>query len=112
MDLCRPAWLWVCQGPGCDKVPLGAHGRGVFERRQEAETARHQPSPLDLVMKEWLDRYDVPHLVVATKGDKLSSSRLQKSVRDMKNILSCHVIPYSAATGMGKEQLWQVLKRV
>ena len=74
--------------------------------------ARREPTAIDLVMKEWLDECGIPHLVVATKADKLSSRQLQKSVIPIQDAFSCRVIPYSAATGMGKQGLWQVFKRI
>jgi len=73
---------------------------------------RRKPTAIDLVMKEWLDESEIPYLVVATKSDKLSSQQLHKSVIPIQDAFSCSVIPYSAATGMGKGKLWQVFKRI
>ncbi len=73
---------------------------------------RHKPTALDIVMKTWLERYGVPHQVVATKVDKLSSNQLRKCLPRIENVLNCRLIPYSAATGVGKEQLWRVLERI
>src|SRR3954453_21099074 len=35
--------------------------------------ARHQPTELDLQLNEWLLFHEKPHLIVATKADKLSA---------------------------------------
>ena len=35
--------------------------------------ARHEPSPLDLQMKSWLQHFGLPFLVVSTKNDKLTA---------------------------------------
>src|SRR5215467_8709615 len=38
--------------------------------------SRHEPSKLDLLMKEWLMQRGLPFVIVATKADKLSSNQL------------------------------------
>ena len=74
--------------------------------------ARHEPTQLDGLMKTWLEQYRVPHQVVATKVDKLSSNQLQKCLPRIDEILNCKLIPYSAVTGVGKDKLWRVLERI
>lgn len=74
--------------------------------------ARHEPTELDRVMKTWLEQYKVPHQVVATKVDKLSANQLQKCLPRIEKILNCRLVPYSAATGVGKDKLWRVLERI
>src|SRR6188474_2124940 len=36
--------------------------------------SRHEPTKLDIQLNEWLVHYDKPHLVIATKSDKLSAN--------------------------------------
>ena len=74
--------------------------------------ARHKPKQLDLVMGNWLEECHIPYQVVATKVDKVSSSRVQRSMNRIHETLHCSVIPYSAATGIGKDKLWQIIERI
>ncbi|HSR52585.1 MAG TPA: ribosome biogenesis GTP-binding protein YihA/YsxC [Acidobacteriota bacterium] len=75
--------------------------------------ARHEPSPLDKVMKEWLDEWDVPYVVVATKADKLSANKLQQSLKRIRETFNAQlVLPYSAHTGRGKKELWRIIQEV
>ncbi|HTH51243.1 MAG TPA: ribosome biogenesis GTP-binding protein YihA/YsxC, partial [Pyrinomonadaceae bacterium] len=58
----------------------------LFERDElrlsiELVDARHAPSKLDQQLNEWLIHHDKPHVVVATKADKLSRNELQKSLK-------------------------------
>ncbi|MFQ5930147.1 MAG: ribosome biogenesis GTP-binding protein YihA/YsxC [Acidobacteriota bacterium] len=118
-------WIFVdLPGYGFAKVPARIRARWgpmIEEFLKEDESlkltlmivdARHEPTQLDLVMKEWLEQYRVPHQVVATKVDKLSSNQLQRSLDRIENIFNRGVIPYSAATGMGKKELWRILERI
>src|SRR3954447_16705404 len=43
--------------------------------------SRHEPTKLDIQLNEWLTYHSKPHLVVATKADKLSKTLLQKSIK-------------------------------
>lgn len=74
--------------------------------------ARRKPTVPDLMMKKWLDEFDIPCQIVANKADKLSSNQLQRSLDQIEEGFNCSVVPYSAATGMGKKELWRVLERV
>jgi GTP-binding protein len=47
------------------------------------------PTPLDVQMLEWLRANDVPHSVVATKMDKVKSSRRDARRRDLAS--GCHL---------------------
>ena len=118
-------WIFTdLPGYGFAKAPAhirASWGRMVEEFLREDENlkltvmivdARHEPTELDRVMKQWLEQFSIPFQVVATKVDKLSSHQLQKSLNRMKNVFNCGVIPYSAATGMGKKELWRILERI
>lgn len=75
--------------------------------------ARHKPSNLDQVMREWLEQYGIPHLIVATKADKLSANQLQKSLKRIRETFNADlVLPYSAHTGAGKKELWRIIQEV
>ncbi len=68
-------------------------------------------SPLDEMMRNWLDDIGVSYRVVATKSDKVSSAKLRVSMDRLSRYLSvATVLPYSAATGMGRDPLWHIIR--
>jgi GTP-binding protein len=68
--------------------------------------ARHEPSPLDLQMKSWLQHFGIPYLVVATKVDKLSANDRRRFRLSAQAIHNERVIPYSSLTREGADQVW------
>ena len=73
--------------------------------------ARHEPSPLDLQMKSWLQHFGLPFLVVSTKNDKLTAHERRLSEQRAKQSLEVErIIPYSAVTREGANQLWDVIR--
>ena len=69
--------------------------------------ARHKPTALDIQLHEWLVYNEKPHVVVATKADKLSHNELQKQLKVIGNTLTgSKIMPYSSETGKGRDQLW------
>ena len=73
--------------------------------------SRHKPAELDLQLHEWLERYQKPYIIVATKSDKLSANELRRNIESGRNMLkSDRVLSYSATTGRGREQLWRVIE--
>lgn len=70
--------------------------------------SRHAPTELDLKLNEWLIFNQKKHIVVATKADKLSSNKLNKSFQEMEKTLpESKIILYSAETGKGRDELWR-----
>jgi GTP-binding protein len=90
--------------------------RYLAERRQLVlciliVDARHEPSPLDLQMKSWLQHFGLPYLVVSTKVDKLSANEKQKSRQTAKKALNTElIIPYSSLTCEGASQVWDYVR--
>ncbi len=75
--------------------------------------ARHQPSPLDLQMVDYLKRFRVATQVVATKVDKLSTNQRRKALGSAGQRLGeTNIIPYSSVTGEGKKDLWRIIREV
>lgn len=69
--------------------------------------ARHGATTLDVQLNDWLRHHNEPHLIVATKADKLSNNELRKSITATEKQLSgANVLSYSAQTGRGREDLW------
>lgn len=69
--------------------------------------SRHKPTSLDMQLNEWLVHHGKPHIVAATKTDKLSNNELQKTLKETRKILSnAKIVAYSANTGKGRDELW------
>lgn len=69
--------------------------------------SRHSPTKLDIQLNEWLNFHQKPHIVVATKADKLSKTQLQKQITEITNVLpEARVRPYSSETGTGRDRVW------
>ena len=72
--------------------------------------ARHEPSPLDLQMKSWLQHFGLPYLVVSTKVDKLSANERRKSWQTAKKVLNSeNIVQYSSVTREGAKDIWNVI---
>src|SRR5215211_1731189 len=70
--------------------------------------SRHQPTKLDLMLKEWLEAREKPFIVVATKADKLSNNQLREAIKRAEEVVGKgKVIPYSAITRRGAEHIWR-----
>lgn len=84
----------------------------LAERRELALSvqlidARHEPTELDIELNDWLKLHQRPHLIVATKADKLSRNQLQKSLSGVnKRLPGVSVIGYSSTTGKGRDEVW------
>ena len=75
--------------------------------------SRHKPTELDRVLHEWLVYNQKNHIVVATKADKLSNNKLNKSLQEIEKALpESKIIVYSAITGKGKDALWREIASV
>ena len=73
--------------------------------------SRHEPSKQDLQLHEWLVHHDKPHLIVATKSDKLSNNELRKNIDRARRVLeSDDVLPFSTVTGRGREETWRAIE--
>ena len=73
--------------------------------------SRHEPTSLDKQLNEWLSANNKPFIIVATKADKLSSNQLKNQINVIENtVAATEVIPYSSATGKGKESVWTAIE--
>ena len=73
---------------------------------------RHPGLPQDLAAGDWLASLDRPRAVIATKSDKLSRADRSRAVQTWKNSLNTPVLPVSAASGEGMEDLWTLIVRM
>jgi len=68
--------------------------------------SRIPPTESDVQMKKWLDHFEIPSAVVLTKTDKISRNQLQQALRTSAATLNTkEIIPFSAVTAFGKDQV-------
>ena len=78
--------------------------------------SRHDPTKLDLQLREWLEFHGRASLTVATKSDKLSANELRKSLARTRQALGAEangagdIVAYSAVTGRGRESVWRAIE--
>ncbi len=74
---------------------------------------RHQPTAADRQLRDWLEHNRLGFLVVLTKSDKLSRSRVQRAAAEIRKVflegLEVPVIPFSSKNGTGRDELWKEL---
>jgi GTP-binding protein len=69
------------------------------------------PQDSDKQLLEFLQSIGRPFLMVGTKADKLSGNTLRKALDVFTQQLpELRVVPYSARTGSGRDQLWQEIR--
>ena len=73
---------------------------------------RHEPSANDKMMYEWVVAQGYNPIIIATKLDKLKRSQVDKHVKMVKQGLNLIpgtiVIPFSAETKQGREEIWEL----
>lgn len=78
--------------------------------------ARHAPSADDRVMLDYLVQKEIPFLVALTKMDKLNvtqrAQRLDAFREEFASLEGLTVLPFSAVTGEGTEELRKILADV
>jgi len=69
------------------------------------------PQESDQQLFEYLQSAGRRFLIVATKADKLSGNTLRKALDGFqKTVPDLRLVPYSARTGAGREELWQEIR--
>jgi GTP-binding protein len=70
------------------------------------------PQESDQQLIDFLAATDRPFVIVATKSDRLSGNQLQTALRTLgQRHPQARVVPFSAKTGAGKEQVWQEIRK-
>ena len=74
---------------------------------------RHAPTDNDKLMYQWILHQGFEPVLIATKLDKIKRSQVQKQVKLIKTgleaLANTIVIPYSALTKQGREEIYQLL---
>jgi len=75
--------------------------------------SRQEPTPLDLMMMDWLEYYEVPYMLVLTKADKIPISKLKKQIEIYQEQFQTQItdgccrgiVPFSIISGEGRNEL-------
>ncbi len=77
---------------------------------------RHEPSENDKLMYDWILSGGYHPGIIATKHDKLKRSQVPKHVKMVREGLGVEkdgiVIPFSAETKQGREEIWGLIDRI
>jgi GTP-binding protein len=71
------------------------------------------PQPTDRQLLEFLAATKRNHIIVATKCDRLSGNEMRRALRTLgQEYAQTPMVPFSAKTGAGKDDLWAQILRV
>ena len=74
---------------------------------------RHTPGANDKTMYDWIVYQGYQPIIIATKLDKLKRSQVQKALKEVRTGLGLKtedvVIPFSAQTKQGREEIWALM---
>jgi GTP-binding protein len=129
-----PLYLLDLPGYGYARAPKTARGRmspaaARLAARQEFETiagavfargpaglllvdARHPGLESDRAAWQWLSEAGGSSAVVTTKIDKLGRGERIRALRECESVLETSVLPVSAVTGEGLDELWILIDRI
>jgi GTP-binding protein len=69
------------------------------------------PQASDRQLLEFLEAAKRPHAIVATKCDRLSGNELPRALKTLgQEYAGATIIPFSAKTGAGKDDLWGLIR--
>lgn len=77
---------------------------------------RHEPSANDKQMYDWIIHNGYEPVIIATKLDKIKRSQVDKQLKLVRTGLGVGkqitVIPFSAETKQGREEIWDLIERI
>lgn len=77
--------------------------------------SRHEPSELDKMMIEFLNHYQIPYMLIATKVDKLAKSKIPQNLSKIAKTLEVRrelILPFSSETLFGKDKILDYIEGV
>ncbi|HKB11631.1 MAG TPA: GTPase [Vicinamibacterales bacterium] len=74
--------------------------------------ARHPGLASDIAAWQWLRHTVERSAVAATKIDKLARGERSRALGELESVLETSVLPVSAATGEGLDELWKLIERL
>lgn len=75
---------------------------------------RHDPTEDDKMMINFLYHYQMPFVIVATKGDKLSKTKIKPQLQNIATKLRvgiADITASSADTGLGKNEIFSLIEK-
>lgn len=70
------------------------------------------PQQSDRQLLDFLSASNREFLLVGTKADRLSNNQLQNALHTLgEQYPAAHLLPYSAKTGAGREELWKYIRQ-
>lgn len=75
---------------------------------------RHPLQPIDHVMLDWTEAYQMPCHILLTKSDKLSKNQSSKTLADVKKLVSKDTVTtqlFSALNGTGLDKAHEILAK-
>ncbi|HEY7838992.1 MAG TPA: ribosome biogenesis GTP-binding protein YihA/YsxC [Terriglobales bacterium] len=120
-DVNGQLYLVDCPGYGYAQVARsereawGALIQSYLETRRELRLcvlladAMIPPQRSDLNLHAWLRQRGIPTQLVATKWDRVRSSRTTRALREMQSAFGAAPLPFSSVTGMGRDDLRRIL---
>ena len=77
---------------------------------------RHEPGANDQRMYEWIVHPGYDPIIIATKLDKINRSQVQKHLKMVRSGLGAkpetRILPYSAITKQGREEIWDLMEEL
>lgn len=77
---------------------------------------RHAPSANDIIMYDWILKSGRRPIVIATKLDKINRSQIRKQLKLIGDTLKADadtvMIPFSAVTKQGRDEIYDILDRI
>ena len=77
---------------------------------------RHDPSVNDKEMYDWIVYQGFKPVIIATKLDKIKRSQVQKHLKAIREGLGVSkgtiMIPFSAETKQGREEIWSMMDKI
>lgn len=74
---------------------------------------RIEPTELDKMMLDFLNSYQIPYVVIATKVDKIAKSKIPQACTKIAKVLSIRkeiIFPYSSENMFGREKLLEYIE--
>ena len=75
---------------------------------------RHAPSENDRIMYQWIVYQGYEPVIIATKLDKIKRSQVEKQLKiireGLKLVPDTKIIPFSAETKQGRDEIWNMIE--
>jgi len=77
---------------------------------------RHKPTQHDIIMYQWVVSMGKPHIIVATKADKIARAHHQKHIKEIRKTLDLvpgiPVVPVSTTKKTGFIDVWREIEKI